>query len=313
MDGGKREGAPVAPEKFADSVASEAAAHTDMPVAPAAPSSAPAASTPTIALVLGICSIVFSALTPIGMALGVAAIVVGGRYLKQTGTAGGKARGGKVCGIVGIVLSVLLLVLAVAGASFVLSIGGLAAYQDHLSDPPAAVQPAGTEDGPGEASDEDPGEDAGDDVIHAGTVDTSSMYTFEVKTAVVGIDEYTQIPVVILMCVFENGSDGNVSFSDALGVEASQGGHSLSEAYLEGAANFNYESISPGEGIPVFVAWELRDADAPVDIVVRDQYHYAKEEVFSESYTLDELVANAKAFAEELKGIIDEDGELLPA
>ena len=60
----------------------------------------------------GILAILFSASILFGIALGIVAIVLAGQAVKQAGR-DGRATGGKVCGIVGIVLSVLAFVLYV--------------------------------------------------------------------------------------------------------------------------------------------------------------------------------------------------------
>lgn len=55
----------------------------------------------------GVLAILFSALPLIGIVLGIVAIVLAGKALKQIGK-NGNATGGKVCGIIGIVLSILI-------------------------------------------------------------------------------------------------------------------------------------------------------------------------------------------------------------
>lgn len=90
------------------------------PGAPASPYGAvpPVAAAPsgsgkaTGALVCGILAILMCAAPLIGIVLGIVAIVLGGSYLKTFG-ADGKAKAGRICGIVGIVLSVLLWVFAI--------------------------------------------------------------------------------------------------------------------------------------------------------------------------------------------------------
>lgn len=62
------------------------------------------------ALVLGIFAILTSGSVILGIIFGIIAIVLAGSYIKQTGK-DGKAVAGRICGIVGIVLSVLSLVL----------------------------------------------------------------------------------------------------------------------------------------------------------------------------------------------------------
>lgn len=66
----------------------------------------------TGALICGILAILLAWTILPGIILGVVAIVLAGSYIKQGGLAG-TAKGGRVCGIVGIVLSVLSLVLSV--------------------------------------------------------------------------------------------------------------------------------------------------------------------------------------------------------
>ena len=72
----------------------------------------------TAALVLGIAAIVVCFVLPIvgaplGIILGIVAIVMGGSYIKVNGPFG-RAKAGRICGIVGLVLSVLSLLLALA-------------------------------------------------------------------------------------------------------------------------------------------------------------------------------------------------------
>lgn len=79
------------------------------------------------ALVCGIAAILFSTLPLIGIILGVVAIVLASKAVKEAGK-DGKATGGKVCGILGIVFSVLAFVLYL-----VLGIG-LMAYVNSYSE-----------------------------------------------------------------------------------------------------------------------------------------------------------------------------------
>lgn len=81
--------------------------------APPAPPTAATQPSPTGALVCGVLAIVFSGLPIVGIILGIVAIVLAGKYFKAGGVAGtGKA--GRICGIVGIVLSVVWFVAAIA-------------------------------------------------------------------------------------------------------------------------------------------------------------------------------------------------------
>lgn len=146
----------------------------------------------------------------------------------------------------------------------------------------------------------------GDDEIIAGTADTSSNYSLEVKGAFVGMDEYSDSPVVILVCEFTNDSDKTISYSSALDALAFQDGRKLKTAYLRGASSYTYEDVKPGATTPVLIGWELVSATYSVKITVADRYHYAKEVLFENTYTIDELIANTKRFIEEFSGIVDE-------
>lgn len=66
----------------------------------------------TGALVCGILAILFSWAPLFGIILGIVAIVLAGKAVKEAGK-NGKTTGGKVCGIVGIVLSIIVFILAV--------------------------------------------------------------------------------------------------------------------------------------------------------------------------------------------------------
>lgn len=180
------------------------------------------------------------------------------------------------------------------------------------AEPPAAIEadderdekPATKEE---DAQEEEPAaeEDADDatgGTIHAGTIDTSSNYSFSVESALIGTEEYTDAVCVLLVGTFTNESDETVSFGSTLGTVAQQGGYELSEVYLSGASQFNYNEIAPGQSIPVFIAWELVDGTSDVSITVTDMYHYAEAVVFEQSYTIDELIANSNAYVDSLEG-----------
>ena len=70
-----------------------------------------------VALICGILAIVFSFIPIAGIILGVVAIVFASKAVRMFGR-DGKATGGKVCGIIGIVISVLWIVLTVAMMMF---------------------------------------------------------------------------------------------------------------------------------------------------------------------------------------------------
>ena len=149
-----------------------------------------------------------------------------------------------------------------------------------------------------------------DDVIVAGTVDTSSNYSFSAQGAFVGMDEYTEEPEVILVCEFTNNSDDTISYGSALDAVAFQDGYELQTAYLRGASTYTYEKIEPGKTVSIFIGWKLQSATKPVKITVIDSRHYAKEVLFEQSYTIDELIENSLNFIEEYGGIVDENQDL---
>lgn len=81
----------------------------------------------TGALVCGIAAIAICFLVPIigapvGLILGIVAIVLGGSFIKQFGPFG-RAKAGRICGIIGVVLSTLSLVLAIAVTVFAAVVG----------------------------------------------------------------------------------------------------------------------------------------------------------------------------------------------
>ncbi len=168
-------------------------------------------------------------------------------------------------------------------------------------DKPAAKDDADEPDQE-EPATKDDADDGDTGTIHAGTVDTSSKYSFSVESALIGTDEYTDTVCVLLVGTFTNESDETVSFESTLDAEAVQGGYTLTEAYLSGASEFNYGEIAPGQSIPVFIAWELVDGTSDVSITVTDMYHYAEAVVFEQTYTIDELVANSNAYVDSLEG-----------
>lgn len=81
--------------------------------APASYQPAPSNGKAIGALVCGILAIVFAASIIPGIVLGIVAIVLAGKALKESGK-DGKATGGRICGIAGIVLSVIALFIYIA-------------------------------------------------------------------------------------------------------------------------------------------------------------------------------------------------------
>ena len=97
----------------------------------------------TGALVCGILAIVLCGAPLIGIVLGIVAIVMGGSYLKTFGQ-DGKAKAGRICGIVGVVLSILLWVFAIGAMIW--------AYSTVLNTPTVSSSPSSSLSAPGTSS-----------------------------------------------------------------------------------------------------------------------------------------------------------------
>jgi len=134
-----------------------------------------------------------------------------------------------------------------------------------------------------------------DDIIVAGSVDTSSKFSFSVEEAIVGIS-YDEVPIVVMVGTFTNNSDETISFSWALEATAMQDGYTLPTAYLSGSGDFNYNDIAPGSTIPVFIGWEVSDGQNDITLTVVDSQHYAKEEIYAQTFTIDELIENTENY-----------------
>ena len=134
-----------------------------------------------------------------------------------------------------------------------------------------------------------------DDVIVAGSVDTSSKFSFSVEEALVGLS-YDEEPIVVLVGTFTNNSDESISFSWALEATATQDGYTLPTAYLSGSGDYNYNDIASGSTIPVFIGWKLADGENEITLTVIDRQHYAKEEIYAQTFTIDELIENTENY-----------------
>ena len=145
-----------------------------------------------------------------------------------------------------------------------------------------------------------------EDVIVAGTVDTSSEFSFEVRGAFIGFEDYSDDPLVILVGDFTNHSDKTISYSYALDAVAFQGGRALKSAYLWGVGSNTYEDVDPGATNSVLIAWKLTSVTDDVEITVVDSRHYAKEVLFEGSFTVDELIKNTLEFIDEFSDVVNE-------
>ena len=92
---------------------------------------APTDSKSTVSVVLGVLSIVFSWTVIIGIVLGIIAIVFAGQSVKAFGKSG-KTTGGKVCGVLGIVFSILGLISYIAFGIFLASVANSPTYYNYM-------------------------------------------------------------------------------------------------------------------------------------------------------------------------------------
>ena len=90
---------------------------------PEAPITPPgqAQPSPTGALVCGILAIVFCFIPIVGIVLGIVAIILAGKYFKAGGTLG-QGKAGRICGIIGIILSVIMIIVNTVAIVLALSI-----------------------------------------------------------------------------------------------------------------------------------------------------------------------------------------------
>ncbi len=87
----------------------------------------------TAALVCGILAILFSWTIILGIGLGIAAIILAVKAVKESGK-DGKSTGGKVCGIVGIVFSVITLIIVICLVAFGVALFNDPDFQDAYHD-----------------------------------------------------------------------------------------------------------------------------------------------------------------------------------
>lgn len=134
-----------------------------------------------------------------------------------------------------------------------------------------------------------------DNVIVAGSIDTSSPYSFSVEETIVGLNDYDE-PVVVLVGSFTNHSDEDVSFSSALEAKAMQSGYTLPREYVPGSSDLNNNDIASETTISVILAWRLADAEDDITLTVIDRWHYAREEIYSQTFTIEELIYNTENY-----------------
>ncbi len=134
------------------------------------------------------------------------------------------------------------------------------------------------------------------DAIIATSPDTSSNFSFTVDAAIIGLSEYYNKPAVFMVGSFTNNSDKAMSFSSVVDVVANQGPYSLESSYISGTSTLNYNDIQPGATIPVIIGFELLDLTNGVTITATDSTHYAKQVLYNNTFTIDQLIETTKTY-----------------
>ena len=145
------------------------------------------------------------------------------------------------------------------------------------------------------------------DVIVAKSIDTSSEYAFEIKTALIGTDSYDYDQFLVL-CIgeFTNNSDEIMDFSSIVNVDVRQDGIELDKSYSASFRKLNYAEIKPGESIPIVLGYEVLTT-SDIEITCTDYTHYAKEVLCHETYSIEELCENTDALISEYEQYIEDD------
>lgn len=211
------------------------AASPGIPYAPGAPFDPPGGSASSTAakagvmpLVLGILSIVTAGVPVVGIALGVVALVASAKAIKRYGK-DGKAVAGRVCGIVGIAFSAVVLAASVVGT---------AAFTSHLSESTApsdrgsySSSTFNEEDPAGYLADTDADDRAAEEAVRAeldkfaaGDPDLAAWLAAKVdelfstsgySLADIGVD--SRDVAEWMMADFSYEMDGSFTFSDGTG------------------------------------------------------------------------------------------------
>lgn len=215
----------------------------------------------------------------------------------------GSSTGPKVAIIVGVVVVVALVVVA---AVFLLR-GGL---------PGGAPAPSPTTEGSqaSTTSSSSTGSSATDsaatgsgsqdsDVIIAERLDTSSKFTAKDLGAFAGQDPTTGEGIVVMLVDFTNGSDQPASFRDTMSAKATQAGAQLSETYISGLSDLVSTPVAAGQTQTVVIIWKAQNGSDPVSIDITDNSGYSTQPIYSKTYTVDELLANAQSLSDEINGM----------
>jgi len=132
-----------------------------------------------------------------------------------------------------------------------------------------------------------------------------SNFQFRYITCVIGEEKWGDDIVVMLAGEFTNNSDEAVSFSSVTDIVAKQDGFDLHNAYLPGSSDFTGREILPGETTPVYIGWKLMTT-GDVTITITDYTHYADVEIYSATFTIENLIKNTQDFANDQNMLGDE-------
>lgn len=143
--------------------------------------------------------------------------------------------------------------------------------------------------------------------IVAETLEVSSAFEIEVTDYVLGLEEYSDIPIVVFMVDFTNNSEETACFSYDMDDVASQGGVSLDNGYISGISSYNSSDVQPGATATIFLAYELRELSNDIELTITDDTHYARPVIFQETYTLDEIVEETIRLLGDDDEVLDED------
>lgn len=133
------------------------------------------------------------------------------------------------------------------------------------------------------------GATASDNTIVAEHLEIEPSFNPEITDYIVSADNYDTVFVLFLVD-FTNNSAENATFSYDMNVDVRQNGISLDRYYLSGVSDYNSKEIRPSDAGTAILCYELENGKDNIDIVIRDNTHYANPIVLEASYTIDEIV-----------------------
>ena len=131
-----------------------------------------------------------------------------------------------------------------------------------------------------------------------------SEYEFKYKTAIIGLDRWKENIIVVLVGEFTNNSDEATSFSNVADIDVKQDGFTLSKSYsLAGSNDWLRREVQPGQTSLIYVGYEIK-TKGDVEIKITDRWHYAKAELYSGRFSLQQLVQNTINAAEDDESVL---------